>query len=227
MATRIVIMPKRRPSPYVPPVSSWQVIALLLLSGCIIDSGSGGLRVVLCGDSTMARYAGEGTVVGWGEVLPKYLNKSTAVFNHGIPGSTAKSFLNEAMEHAIASHSDIAIIQFGHNNGEIAEESQALDTLLDQFQANGTSVILVTPMESRIRSLLYPALDSVLRNAAARHHVPLVPLDSLSHIAWMRVPDDSIGEYFKDMIHLTGNGADRIASMIVPRLISIEPSLKP
>ncbi|HQF55549.1 MAG TPA: hypothetical protein PK208_10565, partial [Fibrobacteria bacterium] len=99
-----------------PPPSGWLARAacvVLALAGCATDPG-GGLRVVLCGDSTMSHYAAEGGIVGWGEVLHGFLDPDAALFDLAIPGATAESFLREGLPGALAATADIAIVQFGH-----------------------------------------------------------------------------------------------------------------
>ena len=194
------------------------------LLGCILEPESG-IAIILCGDSTVARYAGQNPVVGWGEALPKYLDEDVSIFNHAVPGSTAESFYENGMTNALMAHADIALVQFGHNYNDSIREAHFLDSITTAFQHEGTEVIFITPMRDREKKLIYPALDQAIRDAAGRHHLPLIPLDSLTGVAWSRAGENGVGAWLQDRIHLTANGADLVAGMVAQALCNMQPKV--
>lgn len=198
----------------------------LVFSGCATDPG-GGLRVVLCGDSTMSPYATESGIVGWGEVLSGFLDPGAVLFNHAVSGATAESFLREGLSGALAANADIAVIQFGHNENDSLREARAVDSLVSAFRARRTRAILVTPMESRDGSAGFGNLAAGIRQAGDRLDLPVVPLDSLSHLAWSAAGPDSTRLFFYDHIHLNGAGATRIAALVAGWILRLEPELQP
>lgn len=202
-------------------------VAVLLLGGCLSDPTVDGATLVLCGDSTMATYAFQDGMVGWGQTLARNLRKGTAVFNHAIPGATAESFVREGLPGALAAGADIALIQFGHNLNDSLREATFLDSIVAAFRARRTRPILVTPMRDRRDVVGSPALDAGIRQAGERLGCPVVPLDSLSHAAWAKAGTDSLEVFFYDQIHLTGAGAARISAMVAAWISPLEPELRP
>ncbi len=183
--------------------------------------------MVLCGDSTMSHYAAEGGIVGWGEVLHGFLDPDAALFDLAIPGATAESFLREGLPGALAANADIAIVQFGHNGNDSLREARAVDSMVSAFRARRTRTILVTPMESRDGIAGAGTLAAGIRQAGARLDLPVVPLDSLSHLAWAAAGPDSMELFFHDHVHLTGAGALRIAALAAEWIARFEPELRP
>lgn len=199
---------------------------LLILSGCIASSDRGP-RLVLCGDSTMADYSRTGGVVGWGEVLHLSLNRSASILDLAIPGANAQSFLKEGLPSALATHPDVALVQFGHNAGDSLAEAKALDSIAGAFRRFGAKVVFVAPMTARSGVQLQPQLDSGIRQAATRLGCPIIRLDSSSRRIWQQTGSDSLPLFFVDVIHLTGLGALRIAPLVARDLVAIEPELSP
>ncbi len=199
----------------------------LALAGCVSDRGGDGFRVVLCGDSTMASYATESGIVGWGEVFHRFLDPDAVVFDRAVPGATAESFLREGLPGALAANADVAVVQFGHNGNDSLREARALDSLVAAFRSRRMRTILVTPMESRDGVAGFGALAAGIRQAGARLDCPVVPLDSLSHLAWSGAGPDSLDMFFRDHIHLTGAGAMRIAALAAGWIVRLEPELRP
>ena len=198
--------------------------ALLAVSGCVSGSGSS-IVVVLCGDSTMAAYAGKDRLAGWGEALPRVVSPQAVVINRAIPGATAASFVWNGLEGALAIRADVAIVQFGHNPADSAVEAKALAKIAKAFGERGAKTVFVTQMEGRDMSLVSPSQNSGLREVASNSGIPLVPLDSLSHDAWRAAGADSMASYFVDPIHLSPLGAWRVASLVASRLERIVPEL--
>jgi hypothetical protein len=175
----------------------------------------------------MASYSTMGGVVGWGEVLHLSLNSDASVFDLAIPGANAQSFLKEGLPGALATHPDLALVQFGHNPGDSLAETNALDSIAHAFLRFGAKVVFVTPMTARDGVQLHPLLDSGIRQAAARLGCPVILLDSSSLRTWNGTDSDSLPLFFVDFIHLTGLGALRIAPLVARDLVAIEPELSP
>lgn len=196
------------------------------LAGCI-SSSSVRPKLVLCGDSTMARYATSERIVGWGEVLDRLVSRDAIITDLAIPGATARSFLEDAFPSALSTHADVALIQFGHNRNDSADEASALDSIARAFKRFGTRTIFVTPMTARNGGQLCPNLNAGIRDAARRNDRPLIPLDQLSLSAWNAAGPDSVSVYFIDPIHLSAPGAFWIARLVAENLIELEPELSP
>jgi hypothetical protein len=209
------------------PLRSMIVSTFLTISSCGMECEDEGIRIALCGDSTMANYITQEGYVGWGEVLHTYLSPNASIFNHAVPGANAELFVRERLSTAIKSRPNIAIIQFGHNFGDSIRELQSLDSIAKSFQLNGARVIFITPMVGRELHVLNPPLNSAIRQAALRLKSPIIQLDSLSSTQWRQVGIDSMPLFFRDFIHLSGMGASMISKIIASSLITLEPSLKP
>ena len=76
-------------------------------------------NVWIIGDSTVAK--GDGTIVGWGYMLPSFLDTSrVAIHNKARGGRSSRSYRYEGLWKDVLSqlHSgDFLLIQFGHNDG--------------------------------------------------------------------------------------------------------------
>jgi len=77
------------------------------------------MQIFICGDSTAASYDPETTdMVGWGQVLDRYL-PGTAVVNLAMAGRSTKTFLEEDRLRPVreqAAPGDLVLVQFAHND---------------------------------------------------------------------------------------------------------------
>lgn len=78
------------------------------------------------GDSTMANKVNPETNPehGWGQVLPTFFNPDVVIDNRAVNGRSTKSFINEKRwesVYKVLKPGDYVFIQFGHNDGKIAD----------------------------------------------------------------------------------------------------------
>jgi lysophospholipase L1-like esterase len=181
-------------------------------------SASNDRVLVICGDSTAARYRNYDGIVGWGEAIPDWINSGTRVVDLAVPGTNASDCLRDVLPDALRLEPDYALVQFGHNANDSTREARAIDSLVAAFRRVGTKIVLITPMETRGLRQRHVDLDSGMRASAERLEVPLVKLDSLSHARWISAGPDSLAGFFVDSIHTRAAGAEVVARMIADAL---------
>jgi len=152
------------------------------------------LKIFICGDSTAASYNPEETLlVGWGQLLDRYLPASCEVVNLAMAGRSTKTFLQEnrlepMMRQAAAG--DLALIQFAHNDEN--EKKPERYVPLPAFEENLTVFIcrarevqavpvLLTPICMRVweQGILQPTHGNYPRAAARVAKAQGVPLIDL------------------------------------------------
>lgn len=120
------------------------------------------VRLFLIGDSTVADYPSErAPMVGWGQMLPAFVDDGVEVCNHALSGRSSKSFREEghfaAVEQALQP-GDLLLIQFGHNDAKPEEERYTdpdtsyvsyLQGYVDAAREKGALPVLVTPVRRR------------------------------------------------------------------------------
>ena len=120
------------------------------------------MNIFICGDSTAQTYDPEQTLmVGWGQVLGKYLQGVT-VYNHAMAGRSTKSFLNEGRLQKLdgkTAPGDLVLIQFAHNDANEKPERHTepwgtytdnLSVFLDFARQRAAVPVLLTPICMRI-----------------------------------------------------------------------------
>lgn len=151
-------------------------------------------RLVLLGDSTVADQ-GDGDYYSWGQMLPRFVDRTVSVANHAESGESLKSFLKSLrLDKALSQlrSGDVVLIQFGHNDSKpqfpltYAEAGTTFRSYLrlyiDEIRRRGASPVLVTSPHRRTF-----APDGSIRNShgdypeatravAREQSVPLIDL---------------------------------------------------
>ncbi len=152
--------------------------------------------IYLLGDSTVTDQRNE-PYGSWGQVLPAFIKPGWSCSNFARSGLTLKTAegqgrLVRVLEHLRAG--DWVLIQFGHNDQKVAGEEPAngytarLNNWIDQIQAKGGKVVLVTPVERRRFAAdgtqeapsLKDYADAVKAVASSRN-VPVIDLNAISY----------------------------------------------
>jgi lysophospholipase L1-like esterase len=177
----------------------WNAVFIAILSSPVTvlgqqAPGSGRpadpIKVVLVGDSTVALQA------GWGPGFCRRLAASAKCLDLAANGRSTKSYIHEGLwAKALQAHGQFYFIQFGHNDQK-SLPSLHTDPKTD-FRANlhryvqdvrriGGTPILVTSLSRRNyeggKLIVDPLHDYAVatREVAAKDHVPLIDLYSLS-----------------------------------------------
>lgn len=202
------------------------------------------VRIVLIGDSTVA----DGS--GWGSSFGKRVGRGAECLNLARSGRSSKSYLDEGhWEKVLALKPDYVLIQFGHNDQpgkgpkrETDPDStyrQFLTRYIEETRAIGARPILVTSMtrrqfsaEGKINSTLGPYVEAMKR-LAREQSVPLVDLHARSiELLETMGPEAASALNPKakqtgsaDRTHLTPEGGELMAKLVVQELKKVEPSL--
>ncbi|MDG4862043.1 rhamnogalacturonan acetylesterase, partial [Streptomyces sp. T-3] len=152
-------------------------------------------QLLLVGDSTVCDQPGE-PYTGWGQRLPQYLGRGTAVANYADSGEStvsvlANPLLFEAVERRIRP-GDLVLVQLAHNDKQTDGPAYRanLTTMVERVRARGGRPVLVTPIVRRWfnadgtldndTALLVNGLGvnhpAVIREVAAAQDVPLIDL---------------------------------------------------
>lgn len=152
------------------------------------------IRLVLLGDSTVADQ-GEGDYFSWGQMLPRFVDRTVSVANHAESGESLKSFLkSQRLDKALSQlrPGDVVLIQFGHNDSKAqyaltyAEAETTFRSYLrlyvDEIRRRGASPVLVTSPhrrtfnpDGRIRNS-HGSYPEATRAVAREQTVPLIDL---------------------------------------------------
>jgi polygalacturonase/lysophospholipase L1-like esterase len=221
----------------------------VLINGKPVEAGagSGKVKIVLVGDSTVTDRD------GWGVGFKHHLVPEVEVINMSRGGRSSKSYINEGWwTQALALKGDYYLIQFGHNDqpgkGPERETDPAstypefMARYVDEARAAGAKPILVTSLTRRggwkdgvINSDLSAYADAVKKLAVAKG-VPLIDLHALS-IAFInrmgKVRSDELGKMkpdgkggeVMDYTHLGERGSEAMGQLVADELRKIEPAL--
>ena len=217
--------------------------AILLLAGATTADEPARVRIVLCGDSTVASGS------GWGDAFAKLLAPSAEGLNLARSGRSSKSYRDEGhWTKALAQKPAIVLIQFGHNDqpGKGPErETDPATTFRDNLRRYiaeareiGASPILVTPLSRRIfgddgkiTSTLTPYAEAAIA-VAAEQKVPLVDLHARSieqlnelGTAGAAAFNPSTKDGSMDRTHLNEKGAAATARLVAAELRKVAPDV--
>lgn len=165
------------------------------------------MQILLAGDSTVVDqahsipYNPAVSYAGWGQMLPHFLRRETAVKNFAKSGATVESFRKEGLFAKLceAMHKDdYVLIQFGHNDQKVASLQpdggyrDALQRYVEEIREAGCQPVLVTPVArnawrgdtGEYNDLLAPYVKA-MKNLAAACDVPLLDLHEAS-VNWIR-----------------------------------------
>lgn len=162
----------------------------------------------LIGDSTVADQTSE-PWIGWGQVLPVFLQPGVAVSNHSASGFAFSSFksmkrFDKVLEDLAPG--DLVLIQFGHNDqkekGEGIGAWESYTDYIHEFtgavRAEGAKPILISSMKRRRFDEAGRQFETLgdypraVRQAAANLNVPLIDLNFMSGVFYGALgPEDS------------------------------------
>ncbi|MGN6368560.1 MAG: rhamnogalacturonan acetylesterase [Phycisphaerae bacterium] len=163
------------------------------------------IKIVLAGDSTMAKGS------GWGPGFEKCLGPGVECINMARGGRSSKSFIKEGLwKKCLALKPDYVLIQFGHNDqpGHGPEREtdpnttyrQYMTQYVDEARAAGIKPVLITSLSRRqwgadgkIHSTLVPYVE-VVKEIAAEKHVPLLDLHEKSIELYEKLGREKIEE---------------------------------
>jgi len=192
------------------------LIALLLLF--VEPPGACGQRILVCfGDSITAGYGLEP-----GQSYPDFLARRLAaegyrytVLNRGTSGATSKDAL-DALPSILSLHPDVAIVEFGGNDGlrglPLDQTRRNLDQVLTRLQAAHVRILLAgITLPPNYGPDYIHSFEQIFQSLAAQHPVAFVPMIYKDLI---RVP----GTIQADGIHPTAKGSEILAGTLFPAL---------
>jgi acyl-CoA thioesterase-1 len=152
------------------------------------------------------------------EVLLAKRGYNYKVFNQGVSGNTTKDAVAR-VKSIVALHPDVVVLEFGGNDGlrglPLDVTRQNLDSVLTTLQAAKIRILLVgITLPPNYGAEYVQSFNSVYREAAAKHHVPLMPM---LYDGIYTVP----GTIQQDGIHPTAKGSELIAEHLVPLLLPL------
>ncbi len=171
------------------------ILLFFLLFSNFIQSPNKDITIYLIGDSTMAdKPTADNPERGWGQMLPRFFERSVTIENHAKNGRSTRSFLAETLWMPIVSklkEGDYVIIQFGHND----EKEEKVDRytspkdyrknlikFVAESRENKANPILCTPIMRRRFDKdgkfydehgVYP---DIVREVAKEYKVPLIDM---------------------------------------------------
>jgi lysophospholipase L1-like esterase len=221
------------------------------VNGKLVDeaalAGTGKVKIVLVGDSTV------GESDGWGPGFKRFVASDVEVVNMAKNGRSSKSYAAEGWwKKALEEKGDYVLIQFGHNDmpGKGPDRETDPETTyaaniaryVEEARAAGAKPILVTSLtrrrfgkDDRVDSDLFPYAN-VVKRVAAEKRVPLIDLHALS-IAVVdkmgrgasdelgKMKSDGKGGREMDYTHLGEKGSEVFGRVVADELRRIEPAL--
>jgi lysophospholipase L1-like esterase len=198
--------------------------------------------VVLVGDSTVAEYAPQDKLRGWGQIMPEFFNDDVTVRNFAKNGRSSKSFIKEGLwDEALAGGADYVMIQFGHNDCPGKEERTTdpdgdyrdyLRKYIEDSRRIGAEPILITSVERRNFGrdgkieLTLDRYAAAMKETGEKENVAVIDLHTRSVEFY-----ESLGEEgsnymnLNDRTHFTEEGARSITRLIVEELGKKAPQL--
>ncbi|MBX3434787.1 MAG: hypothetical protein KF847_15830 [Pirellulales bacterium] len=206
------------------------------------------LTLLTVGDSTVADYAENSPLQGWGWGLRRFVDERVTVVNGAKNGRSSKSFRAEGLwDTARRSNPDLVLIQFGHNDnpgkGPVRETDPAaggdfranLRRYVDEARAAGATPVLLTPParrhfdeSGRIAADANAAYAEAARAVAAEAECPLVDLARLSTDLFNNLgaaTSDAL-QVPGDRTHFNPTGARRLAALVLGELQQQLPELR-
>lgn len=152
---------------------------------------------------------------GWGWALPEYVREGVSVSNHGLSGTSTKSFWDQKLFEPIEAgmqSGDLLLIQFGHNDEKEDEErhtdpdttyTENLKRYCDIAISKGATPVLMTPVSRRFFlddgiNMLYThgEYPAAVRRLAAKEDITLCDLKQLSRDLYLRLKADLAEKLF-------------------------------
>ena len=152
---------------------------------------------------------------GWGWALPEYVREGVTVINHGLSGTSTKSFRDQKLFEPVEAgmqEGDLLLIQFGHNDEKADEERHTdpdttyranLKAYCDAAVSAGAIPVLMTPVSRRFflddGNMLYThgEYPRAVRQLAADEQIAFCDLKQLSRDLYLHLgpapsPPDSL-----------------------------------
>ena len=212
--------------------------------------------VFIFGDSTAApKKDFTRPETGWGEKFSGYLKAGYQLDNRAINGRSTKDAISRGeFSDALlsAKAGDIALIQYGHNDEKLEDESRGtrpwlefVDNLLymaDELKKKGVKVVFITSIARR-RFVSGKLQDThgdwiaAMKYAAWKAEVPCIDMTIPTMVGIAMMGDEESKRYFmnfgpgryinypegkEDDTHLSPEGAEWIARLVAERLMDVE-----
>ncbi len=197
------------------------VLAALCLTATVLSAAPPEKTLVCFGDSITAGYGLDSVNQSYPSDLERLLASRGYhyhVINQGVSGNTTKDAVAR-VNAIVALHPDVVLVEFGGNDGlrglslEITRKN--LDTVLTALQAAHIRILLVgITLPPNYGPDYVKSFNAVFRDAAAKHHLPLVPM---LYEGVYQVP----GTIQADGIHPTAKGSQLIAEHLLPVLLPL------
>jgi lysophospholipase L1-like esterase len=201
--------------------------------------------VYLAGDSTVTDQS-LAPAGSWGQMLPRFFDKTIAVANHAESGETLKSFLAGLRLDKILSTlraGDWVVMQFGHNDQKaqwpqtyVAADSTYrayLRTYIAEVRRRGATPILATSPERRnfdANGRIVPshgAYPEAVRAVAREESVALIDLHAMSIEFYEALGPTRLASAFgkDDLTHHTSYGAYELARRVASSIRTADAKL--
>ncbi|MGW5640646.1 rhamnogalacturonan acetylesterase [Streptomyces sp. NPDC003832] len=192
-----------------------------LLSGLRVTPAPRVPQVLLIGDSTVCDQH-LAPMTGWGQELPQFLRRGTAVANYGDGGESTGSYLADPLLLATVEQrirrGDLVLVQLAHNDKDTPGDTYRanLKAIAERVLAQGGQPVLVTPVVRR-RFASDGTLDPIalhvrasdmpagMRTVAQETGLPLVDLTELT-----RQLVEGLGPAGSKPLYLTNYTGDNI-----------------
>jgi lysophospholipase L1-like esterase len=173
----------------------------LLLGALVMAASPARTTVYMIGDSTMADRPQPETNPerGWGQMLPRFFDKTVSVRNFAVNGRSTKSFIDEGKWAAVLAQlqpGDYVLIQFGHNDEKTEDPARYtnpytgyrrnLERFVAESRAKGATPVLFSSIVRRhwnaqgVLEDTHGAYPLVTREVARDLRVPFVDLQLAS-----------------------------------------------
>jgi len=213
---------RHAPIPRAPRLTARRLQAGLLLAICLIGAtrhASAQQKTLVCfGDSITAGYGLDANKSYPADLEPLLAKHGYAyrVINQGVSGNTTKDAVAR-VNSIVALHPETVVVEFGGNDGlrglPLDTTRKNLDQVLTTLQAAKIRILLVgITLPPNYGADYIKSFDSIYREAAQKHHVPLMPMiyDGIYTIP---------GTIQEDGIHPTIKGSQLIAEHMLPLLL--------
>lgn len=221
------------------------IARFFLSASAVATEDSHQVSIVLVGDSTVASYSTGSVMHGWGQELPRLMERRARIVNLAVCGASTKTFRESgAWTKALAEHPDFVLIQFGHNDSHPSDTPEGtradgdymtnLESFVCEARAAGAIPILVTPMHRRIFSPggkmsaeLRPYANA-MKSVAETLNVPVIDLYAMSGELIENLGDDGssgLTVSAEDRTHFTEEGAQKMAEFVTLGMRHANPTL--
>jgi pectinesterase len=207
------------------------------------------IRIVIIGDSTVADYAADHPMKGWGYYIHEFFNDNVTVINRGANGRSSMTFITEGRwDRAKEEKPDYVLVQFGHNDNPGKGEGRETDPSPGgDFRANltryvnesreiGAQPILLTPVsrrhfgpDDRVNIFNNVPYAHATIAVAQYEFTPLIDLNLWTRHAYNRLGDQGSAWMMtpRDRTHFSPAGAACVATRVMDQIRRQVPELRP